>query len=244
MSSTTCPKMTFFCGACRPVSAACGGEARLRPSSVRRGRCPHRPAGGRWRPPLRCGTFPFSGPRRSPAAGVSFAAGGEAKDLELAATLSRCAPSATGNCSLLRRTCRWPAASLLFGLRSSLLPCPRALRASCHAAGWAHGRVAKRPFRETCRWASPSLFFRLHGLLAPLCAYPTRFLSRCGGCATPHCLPLREKHLAPAAQLLFRLRGALCGCSTGPRASCYISFAELIFTPGPMVEAHTQERMY
>ena len=31
-------------------------------------------------------------------------------------------------------------------------------------------------------------------------------LSRCGGCATPHCLPLREKHLAPAAQLLFRLR--------------------------------------
>ena len=108
----------------------------------------------------------------------------------------------------------------------------------------AHGRVAKRPFRETCRWASPSLFFRLHVLLAPLCAYPTRFLSRCGGCATPHCLPLREKHLAPAAQLLFRLRGALCSCSTGPRASCYISFAELIFTPGPMVEAHTQERMY
>ena len=118
------------------------------------------------------------------------------------------------------------------------------LRRRCHAAGWAHGRGAKRPFRETCRWASPSLFFRLHGLLAPLCAYPTRFLSRCGGCATPHCLPLREKHLAPAAQLLFRLRGALCSCSTGPRASCYISFAELIFTPGPMVEAHTQERMY
>ena len=30
----------------------------------------------------------------------------------------------------------------------------------------------------------------------------------------------------------------------GLRASYYISFAELIFTPGPMVEAHTQERMY
>ena len=45
----------------------------------------------------------------------------------------------------------------------------------CHAAGWAHGRVAKRPFREKCRWASPSLFFRLHVLLAPLCAYPPRF---------------------------------------------------------------------
>ena len=116
----------IFCGACRPVSAAYGEEVHLCPSSVRRGRCPHRPAGGRWRPPLRCGTFPFSGPRRSPAAGVSFAAGGEAKDLELAATLSRCAPSATGNCSLLRRTCRWPAASLFFGLRSSLLPCCRA----------------------------------------------------------------------------------------------------------------------
>ena len=45
-------------------------------------------------------------------------------------------------------------------------------------------------------------------------------LSRCGGCATPHCLPLREKHLAPAAQLLFRLRGSLCGCSARLRASC------------------------
>ena len=142
----------------------------------------------------------FAWGKGAAAEGVSFAAGGEAKDLELAATLSRCG---LGAC-----------------------------------------RGAKRPFRETCRWASPSLFFRLHGLLAPLCAYPTRFLSRCGGCATPHCLPLREKHLAPAAQLLFRLRGALCSCSTGPRASCYISFAELIFTPGPMVEAHTQERMY
>ena len=43
-------------------------------------------------------------------------------------------------------------------------------------------------------------------------------LSRCGGCATPHCLPLREKHLAPAAQLLFRLRGSLCGCSARLRA--------------------------
>ena len=53
MSSTTCPKMTFFCGACRPVSAAYGEEVHLCPSSVRRGRCPHRPAGGRWRPPLR-----------------------------------------------------------------------------------------------------------------------------------------------------------------------------------------------
>lgn len=69
MSSTTCPKMTFFCGACRPVSAAYGEEVHLCPSSVRRGRCPHRPAGGRWRPPLRCGTFPFSGPPPKPSGG-------------------------------------------------------------------------------------------------------------------------------------------------------------------------------
>ena len=105
------------------------------------------------RPAIRRGALPhFRGPRRSPAAtaagavgtgakrfawgkgaaaeGVSFAAGGEAKDLELAATLSRCAPSATGNCSLLRRKYRWTASSLFFGLRSSLLPCSRALHAS------------------------------------------------------------------------------------------------------------------
>ena len=121
------------------------------------------------RPAIRRGALPhFRGPRRSPAAtaagsvgkgaaaeGVSFAACGEAKDLELAATLSRYAPSATGNCSLLRRKYRWTASSLFFGLRASLLPCSRVLR-----------------------------------------------------------------------------------------ASCYISLALLIFTPGPMVEAHTQERMY
>ena len=96
------------------------------------------------RPAIRRGALPhFRGPRRSPAAtaagsvgkgaaaeGVSFAACGEAKDLELAATLSRCAPSATGNCSLLRRKYRWTASSLFFGLRSSLLPCSRALHAS------------------------------------------------------------------------------------------------------------------
>ena len=80
------------------------------------------------RPAIRRGALPhFRGPRRSPAAtaagsvgkgaaaeGVSFAACGEAKDLELAATLSRYAPSATGNCSLLRRKYRWTASSLFF----------------------------------------------------------------------------------------------------------------------------------
>ena len=75
--------------------------------------------------PYAAGHFPFSGPRRSPAAEASSAAYGEAKELELAATLSRCG-----------------------------------------------------------------------------------------------------------------------GCSARLRASCYISLAALIFTPGPMVEAHTQERMY
>ena len=76
------------------------------------------------------GTAAGSGGKGAAAEGVSFAACGEAKDLELAATLSRCAPSATGNCSLLRRKYRWTASSLFFGLRSSLLPCSRALHAS------------------------------------------------------------------------------------------------------------------
>ena len=65
------------------------------------------PAGEGHRPAIRRGALPhFRGPRRSPAAtaagsvgkgaaaeGVSFAAYGEAKDLELAATLSRFACS-------------------------------------------------------------------------------------------------------------------------------------------------------
>ena len=112
----------------------------------------------------------FAWGKGAAAEGVSFAAGGEAKDLELAATLSR-------------------------------------------AAGWAHGRVAKRPFRETCRWASPACF-RLHGLYRLPCAPTLRFLSRCGGCATTTLPPLREKHA--------RLRLALfvCGnaCAAAPRA--------------------------
>ena len=92
------------------------------------------------RPAIRRGALPhFRGPRRSPAAtaagsvgkgaaaeGVSFAACGEAKDLELAATLSRCAPSATGNCSLLRRKYRWTAP-----VRDARLP---------SASGWSPGR--------------------------------------------------------------------------------------------------------
>ncbi len=69
MSSTTCPKMTFFCGACRPVSAAYDEEVHLCPSSVCRGRCPHRPAGGGWRPPLRCRTFPLFGAPPKPGGG-------------------------------------------------------------------------------------------------------------------------------------------------------------------------------
>ena len=167
-------------------------------------------------PPLRC-EFPFRGPaKRAEASSAAWAK----KALSAAAEVRE-------------EFCRWrrsegsgacgDAVTLRVGRMVGLL--------SGHSAKNAAG-------------LRPACFFRLHGLLAPLCAYPTRFLSRCGGCATPHCLPLREKHLAPAAQLLFRLRGALCSCSTGPRASCYISFAELIFTPGPMVEAHTQERMY
>ena len=94
----------------------------------------------------------------------------------LRASLSRCGCCATPHCLPLREKHLAPAAQLLFRLRGSLCGCSARLRASCHAAGWAHGRVAKRPFREKCRWASPSLFFPLHVLLAPLCAYPPRFL--------------------------------------------------------------------
>ena len=93
----------------------------------------------------------------------------------LRASLSRCGGCATPHCLPLREKHLAPAAQLLFRLRGALCGCDPRLRASCHAAGWAHGRVAKRPFREKCRWASPSLFFRLHVLLAPLCAYPPRF---------------------------------------------------------------------
>ena len=94
----------------------------------------------------------------------------------LRASLSRCGCCATPHCLPLREKHLAPAAQLLFRLRGALCGCDPRLRASCHAAGWAHDRVAKRPFREKCRWASPSLFFRLHVLLAPLCAYPPRFL--------------------------------------------------------------------
>ena len=126
-----------------------------------------------------------------PAAGVSVRACPEANDPKLGPTLSRC-----GGCD------------------------PR-LRASCHAAGWAHGRVAKRPFREKCRWASPSLFFRLHVLLAPLCAYPPRFLSRCAPSAVGNYSLLRQKCRWPAASLFFGLRSSLLPCSRALRASTY-----------------------
>ena len=116
------------------------------------------------------------------------------------------------------------------------------LRRRCHAARPPRRAIAHCS-AENAAGLRPACF-SVYAVLCCPAAGPPRFLSRCGGYATPHCLPLREKHLAPAAQLLFRLRGALCGCSARLRASYYISFAELIFTPGPMVEAHTQERMY
>ena len=40
--------------------------------------------------------------------------------------MSRCAPSATANCSTLRRKCRRALPALFFGLRVSLLSCSRA----------------------------------------------------------------------------------------------------------------------
>ena len=118
----------------------------------------------------------FAWGKGGPAAGVSVRACPEANDPKLGPTLSRCGGCATPHCLPLREKHLAPAAQLLFRLRGALCGCDPRLRASCHAAGWAHDRVAKRPFREKCRWASPSLFFRLHVLLAPLCAYPPRFL--------------------------------------------------------------------
>ena len=118
----------------------------------------------------------FGWGKGGPAAGVSVRACPEANDPKLGPTLSRCGGCATPHCLPLREKHLAPAAQLLFRLRGALCGCDPRLRASCHAAGWAHDRVAKRPFREKCRWASPSLFFRLHVLLAPLCAYPPRFL--------------------------------------------------------------------
>ena len=118
----------------------------------------------------------FAWGKGGPAAGVSVRACPEANDPKLGPTLSRCGGCATPHCLPLREKHLAPAAQLLFRLRGALCGCDPRLRASCHAAGWAHGRVAKRPFREKCRWASPSLFFPLHVLLAPLCAYPPRFL--------------------------------------------------------------------
>ena len=117
----------------------------------------------------------FAWGKGGPAAGMSVRARPEASDPKLGLTLSRCGGCATPHCLPLREKHLAPAAQLLFRLRGALCGCDPRLRASCHAAGWAHGRVAKRPFREKCRWASPSLFFRLHVLLAPLCAYPPRF---------------------------------------------------------------------
>ena len=152
-------------------------------------RTSRRPAGGCGPPPLHPGVGAprFRGPRANPAkrfawgkggpaAGVSVRACPEANDPKLGPTLSRCGGCATPHCLPLREKHLAPAAQLLFRLRGALCGCDPRLRASCHAAGWAHDRVAKRPFREKCRWASPSLFFRLHVLLAPLCAYPPRFL--------------------------------------------------------------------
>lgn len=50
----------------------------------------------------------------------------------------RCAPSATVNCSTLRRKCRRAPPDLFFGLRVSLLSCSRAPPRSMQA-GWNRG---------------------------------------------------------------------------------------------------------
>ena len=61
--------------------------------------------------------------------------------------------------------------------------------------------------------------FRPARLTVPLLTTAPRFLSRCAPSATGNCSSLRKKHLAPAAQLLFRLRVSLFPCSRALRAS-------------------------
>ena len=52
--------------------------------------------------------------------------------------MSRCTPSATANCSTLRRKCRRASPDLFFGLRVSLLSCSRA-SPRFWQAGWNRG---------------------------------------------------------------------------------------------------------
>jgi len=61
--------------------------------------------------------------------------------------------------------------------------------------------------------------FRPARLTVPRLTTAPRFLSRCAPSATGNCSSLRKKHLAPAAQLLFRLRVSLFPCSRALRAS-------------------------
>ena len=75
--------------------------------------------------------------------------------------------------------CGWAAAAIYGGPTGShdgsWLPVTlRRLRASCHAAGWAHGRVAKSGLREKCRSGlCPSPVFSS----APCLSSPMRLLS-------------------------------------------------------------------
>ena len=94
---------------------------------------------------------------------------------------------------------------------------------SCHAlhasrpvrlpsvSGWSPGRFAalRSPSLRSIRTCSAAQRFS-----------PSRFAPS----ATAHCSALREKHLAPAAQLLFRLRASLCACSRALSASPYFTF--------------------
>ena len=90
--------------------------------------------------------------------------------------LSRCAPSATDNCSPLRRKCRRPSAGLFFGLRGSLLSCsrapPRFLLSRCAPSATDNCSPLRRKFRRP----SAGLFFGLRGSLLSCSRAPPRFL--------------------------------------------------------------------
>ena len=116
--------------------------------------------------------------------------------------------------------------ALRMGCGSGLLRCSRRLRASCHAAGWAHGRVAKSGLREKCRSGlRPSPVFSS----APCLSSPMRLPSALLRCHAPPVrdarLPSDSGHKRPVCELAWFVPVAPVhpGCSRRLRASFYFT---------------------
>ena len=129
--------------------------------------------------------------------------------------------------------CGWAAAAIYGGPTGSHdgsgLPVTlRRLRASCHAAGWAHGRVAKSGLREKCRSGlRPSPVFSS----APCLSSPMRLPSALLRCHAPPVrdarLPSDSGHKRPVCELAWFVPVAPVhpGCSRRLRASCHAAAA-------------------